>query len=236
MPSISQDEFDLDAIEAPNQLPLYVFREPLNCELFAGFGPILSLSTGYVLKVGGFTNHCYLVLSGSLAASFHSYSASGILSAFFLEGSLFLEPSTLSKQPAALSFQALEPTKIMRIARDDLKQAMMSDVVVFDAVLHSISIKLAAMQEQLRQAMTLDIRARIYYMLLSIAGVCGKAAEGNWVKLTLKVTQQQMSDMLGVNRVTVNNALQNLYERHVIRKESGFYCVNDAKGLLQEGR
>ena len=59
----------------------------------------------------------------------------------------------------------------------------------------------------------------------------GRMGDG-WHKLTFKVTQRQMSAMLGVNRVTVNTALQNLYDKGLVRKDSGYYHVLDAKGML----
>lgn len=232
MPNISQDAFDLEKLSAPSYFPCYAYRQPENRALLVGLGPVLTLSKGHVLRAKGITHHCYLVLAGLMSGTVQGADDFVCQSAFFLEGSLLLEPSALSGLPANVAFKAVEPTKLVRIASDDLKRTMAEDSRVFEAVMGSMTMKLNSAHERLRETWQLDIRARIYLLLIGIAATCSKPGEGLWRHLTLKVTQQQMSDMLGVNRVTVTTALQDLYDHDVVRKEGGYYCVLDAKGIL----
>ena len=232
MPTISQDEFDIDKLEVPGYFPFYAYRHPEVIRHFNGLGPVLALSRGHVLRAKGVTRHCYLVLSGMMSGTLHGADDFACQSAYFLEGSLLLEPSALSGMPANVAFKANMPTKLMRIESSVLRQAMAEREEIFDAVTMSITAKLNSAHERLRETMKLDIRTRIYFMLIGIAATCGERMGDGWHKLTFKVTQQQMSAMLGVNRVTVNTALQNLYDKGIVRKDSGYYHVLDAKGML----
>lgn len=232
MPNISQDEFDLDKLEKPGYFPYYAYRTPENVALFEGLGPILRLSKGYIMRARGVTHHCYLVVSGLMSGTVHGAEDFSCQSAYFLEGSLLLEPSTLSGLPANVAFKANVPTRLMRIDRDSLDAAMRANPYISDAVMRSITTKLNSAHEQLRESMTLDVRARIYFMLIGIAATCSTKEADGWRALTFRITQQQMSDMLGVNRVTVNTALQDLYDRDVVRKAGAYYHVLDSKGML----
>lgn len=234
MPTISQDEFDLEKLETPGYFPCYAYRRPENLKLFGELGPILALSRGHVLRAKGITHHCYMVIEGMMSGTVHGADDFTCQSAYFLEGSLLLEPSALSGLPANVAFRAVMPTKLMRIECNALKRAMKDRPGTFEAVTASMTTKLNSAHERLRETMKLDIRARIYYMLIGIAATCSEPAGGDWHALTFKVTQQQMSNMLGVNRVTVNNALQHLYEKGIVRKVAGYYHVLDSKGLLAQ--
>lgn len=232
MPTISQDEFDLNKLETPGYFPCYAYRDPTSLKLFDGLGPIFALSKGHVLRAKGITHHCYLVMEGMMSGTVNGADDFTCHSAYFLEGALILEPSVLAGTPANVAFRANEPTKLMRIEGGELKRAMIAQPELFDVVVKSMTAKLNSSHERLRETMNLDIRARIYFMLIGIAATCSERRGDGWRRLTLKVTQQQMSHMLGVNRVTVNTALQSLYDKGVVRKESGYYHVLDAKRML----
>ena len=232
MPTISQDDFDLLELETPGYFPCYAYRHPENVKLFEGLGPVLRLSRGHILRANGTAHYCYLVLSGIMAGTIHGADDSICRSAYFLEGSLLLEPSALSGLPANVAFKACEPSQLMRIKNGDLHRAMTKSPSVFEAVMQSVARKLNSAHERLRETFCLDVRARIYLMLLGIASTCGEDAGGGWRRISFKVTQQEMSDMLGVNRVTVNNALQYLYDEGLVDKVDGRYRVLDAKGMI----
>ena len=233
MPTVSQDTFDPSKLDTPDYFPHYAYREPANLELLGELGPTFACSAGHVIYGHGNSNYCYMVQSGIIAATLHGLDDFSRQSALFLEGSLFLEPSALSGLPSNIAYRAVKPSKLVRISRDDLQDAMSRDPAVFKAVLTAITMKLNAAHEQLRESATLDVRARIYFMLLGIAETCSEDEGDGWHRITVQLTQQNMSDMLGVNRVTVNTALRDLYEKGVVRKQGRQYAVHDAKGILR---
>ena len=236
MPTISQDTFDPNKLDTPDYFPHYAYREPANLELLRELGPIITCSTGHVISAHGNSNYCYMVQSGIMAATLQGLDDFSRQSALFLEGSLFLEPSALSGLPSNIAYRAVQPSTLMRIDRDDLRAAMTRNPDIFETVLRAITMKLNAAHEQLRESTTLDVRARIYFMLLGIAETCSEDEGDGWHTITIRLTQQNMSDMLGVNRVTVNTALRDLYGKGVVRKQGSLYSVHDANGILHARR
>lgn len=232
MPKTSQTDFKPENIDPPLHLPHRAYHKESGWEPIAALGPILSLSTGYIIYTAANPVYCYLVLSGMMGAFVEEPDEALSQSSFFLRGSMFLEPTVLSQLPAPLVYRAIEPTKLVRINRVDLKRAMMRHEGVFDFVMSAVAEKLNAAQEQVREAKTLDVRERVYLMLLGLAKDCGKQGSNGWIVIDLKLTQQSMSDMLSVNRVTVNTALQDLYDAQVVRKSNGRYAVRDPQGII----
>lgn len=233
MPNTSQETFDVASLEQPLYFPYRAYHHDAGWEKLADLGPELSLSKGYTIRAASNTNYCYLVTSGSMISLVHNPDGQLSQSAFFLRGSLFQEPSALARLPVCLSYKALDPTTLVRIASNDLKCAMMADATVFDFVMESTARKFNATQEQLRETKTLDVRARIYLMLLGLAKDCRTAEDDSWTRINLRLTQQSMSDMLGVNRVTVNTALRDLYDANVVCKIAGRYLVRDTHGFME---
>ena len=234
MPTTAQTKFSLDDLEIPCYFPYIAYKNLRHWEALRKLGPTLSLSKGYTIHTSAGATYCYLVLEGSIEALVKTRNGLINQSAFFMEGSLFQEPSALTKLPSDVTYKAITSAKVVRITRNDLKKAMMANGKVFDFVINSMTIKMNAAREQLRETKLLDVRARVYFMLLGIAATCSEAKGDGWHHLTLKLTQQQMSDMLGVNRVTVNTALQELYDANVVKKCDARYAVFDGRGMLQQ--
>jgi CRP/FNR family transcriptional regulator len=46
-----------------------------------------------------------------------------------------------------------------------------------------------------------------------------------------KVSQQTLSDLLGVNRITVNRSIKKLKDMGLILQINGFYCISDMEKL-----
>lgn len=233
MPKTSQVAFDLANIARPLYFPYRAYHNVKGWEKLVSEGPKLTLSSGFAIHSSTSPNYGYLVTSGVIGAHVRRADGSQSQTAFFLEGSMFLEPSALSQLPSNLLYQALTAAEVVRIDHDDLKAAMMRDPDVLDFVVTSITLKLNAAHEQLYETMNLDVRARIYFMLLGLAKDSGTMDDDGWIRLGFKLTQQEMSDMLGINRVTANTALQDLYDVGVVKKAAGYYLVRDTEGFTK---
>ena len=232
MPATTKPAFTAKAIERPHYFPYRNYADPqmLNAPVLT-HGRACTLGHGDIIRASEYPGDCFLVVSGALS-SFICTTETRTLSAYYLPGSIFLELSALAHMPAALEYVALSPCELRRISGAELKSAMMEDAAVFDRVIRSICYKMYATREQQRGAKVLDVRERIYIMLLGFAKDRGHATEDGWIAIDWKLTQQDMGTMLSVNRVTVNTALQELYQAQVVRKSSGRYHVRDTAGLL----
>ncbi|MBC2888509.1 Crp/Fnr family transcriptional regulator [Gordonibacter massiliensis (ex Traore et al. 2017)] len=232
MPNISNEAFSLDGVELPSDFPYRAYVMEPHWERLVGLGDEVVLERGEQLHAERDARFCYLVLDGMVGSSNPAPAGSPQHGAFFLRGSLFLESNALSGLPSDTVFTALERTTLMRIGRERMKAAMMADGDVFDLVICSLAHKFFSANERLRETERYDVRMRVYLMLLGFAKDCDEPLGDDWYRITFKLTQQMIGDMLGANRVTVNTAVRNLADEGVVDKRDGSYLVRDPKGLI----
>lgn len=233
MPAHPKIPFDAGALTRPHYFPYRVYSDPAALGMDAlSHGHRIQLACGERLLAAEHPGSCFLVVSGAVA-SYVCAEGTSTLSAFYLPGSMFLQLSALTGMASQLEYEALEPSVLLCMKGSHLKEAMMADGDLFDRVMRSVSYKMHATREQQRGAKMLDVRERIYILLLGFAKDRGTTMEDGWTRIDWKLTQQDMGAMLGVNRVTVNNALQQLYDSALVKKHGGRYCIRDAAGILE---
>lgn len=219
-------------MERPHYFPYRVYSNPDVLALKPMVqGDEFELAQGDCICAEDCPDECFLVLSGALA-SFVCTADTRTLSAFYLPGSIFLELSALAHHEASLEYHALERCILSRISASNLKSAMMENGSIFDHVMRSICHKMYSAREQQRGAKLLDVRERVYLLLLGFAKDRGRAADDGWISIDWKLTQQDMGNMLSVNRVTVNTALKELSDQGLVRKFHRYYEIRDVAGLL----
>ena len=232
MPTISNEAFRLDDIELPSDFPYRAYQLEKNWELLTDLGEQIAAPRGTMLHATSHTPYCYLVQSGLVSSSNPAKDNLPRHGAFFLQGSLFLESNALSGLPSDATFTAQEDSVLIRIDPQRLKAAMMDNGDVFDLVIGSLAHKFFSANERLRETERDDVRMRVYLMLLGFARDSNDCVGGGWHRISFKLTQQMIGEMLGANRVTVNTAIRSLGENGVVEKRGGRYCVHDPKGLI----
>lgn len=235
MPTIPKKPFDPSTIEGLMHFPYRAYCDPEKklISILGKYGFPLKLAKGDYLRSADFPKNCFLVDRGTMISFVQNPNGSLIQSAYYLDGSMFLQLSALSNVPTNLVYYAKEPSSLLRVSANDLKRMMMADESFFDDIMESVAQKMYATREQQRGAKTLDVRERIYVMLLGFAKDVGEAKADSWIHIGIKLTQQSMSDMLSVNRVTVNTALQDLYDANLVKKDSGYYSIRDVANILK---
>lgn len=182
-----------------------------------------------IVDAGEQVRWCYLVVEGRVISKEYTPEGTEHIYNFFEEGSLFLESNILLDAPAAVCFQTLSPCDLVRISKQDLNRAIAEDPAICRFVLESISYKYYSAMDQLRENYNHDATWKLYNMLLIMADNFGAERENGWVQIQLKISQQMLSSLLGVNRVTVCKILKDMKEMRLIEQVNGYYCIRSAK-------
>jgi CRP/FNR family transcriptional regulator len=75
-----------------------------------------------------------------------------------------------------------------------------------------------------------DARARVASLLLYLAERFGEPGE-NGTRITLRLTHQEMANMIGTTRETVNRALNRFWDEHLVDRRSPQLVLTDVNGL-----
>lgn len=179
---------------------------------------------------------CFLVLEGSLATKVPRAGKESLFYNIHRRGSLVYEARCLLGTPAhSLYLEALEPTVLKRIAHDELEAAAEANTEIYKLLLRSTNAKFLATCDQVREVRDLDAASRMYNLLATLATTADAADDGQWVSIGLRISQQLLADILGINRITAVKALGQLTDLGHIAKVDGVYAVRKS-GLVDHYR
>lgn len=185
-----------------------------------------------IFSPGDNPDYCYYIKSGTVVG--YEVTRNGAERDFnvMLKNSLVCESYMLLNAPIEIYFKASSETELVRIYRDDLTRAMKEDFELNMVVMCSISYKFLSAMDEIRQTCTYNATWRICNMLLIFADQYGEDYDGKII-IRQKISQQLLSNLLGINRITTVRIIKNLKYLGLIEQVNGLYCIR-SKDKLRE--
>jgi CRP/FNR family transcriptional regulator len=113
-----------------------------------------------------------------------------------------------------------------------LLQLLQRDFAVSLLILRSLSVKFLAFSKNHSDLLFHGSECRICRLLISLAHNFGVPVQEK-IKLNLKLSQQSISDMLGINRGTTIKVFNRLKELDLLEHTNGYYIIKDIEGLRE---
>ena len=178
---------------------------------------------------------CYYVKKGRVA-SYHLY-PNGEERIFELHdvGQLFLENSLLFDAYSPVSYRTTCATELVRISKCRMKRAIKDNPLFALAVMEQISYKYQSSMERLRNTTTQNVHWKVCDFFLTFAERYGIPYKGR-ILIQEKISQQFISNYIGINRITVVRVVKELKNLGLIEKIGRFYYVCDIEGLEEYQR
>lgn len=190
-----------------------------------------SVPKDYIIaKPGGVIDSCYIVKSGRIISFEYTPIGEERVYNFMEAGSLFLESVMLLRQPCPVYFMAAMPSELIRISREKLLNALLSEPQITLDVIESLSNKFLASMDQIRQSGSHNVAWRICNLLLIFAERFGVPYDGK-ILIKEKVNQQMLSSLLGINRITTVRVIKELKVLGLIEVIDGFYCFRSMEQM-----
>lgn len=181
------------------------------------------------VEVGDAIKYCYQVISGRVISMEYTPEGSMHIFNIFEEGSIFLESNLLTDAPAAIAFQTQTPTELVRIDKDTLYRFIHEDPEIAIFLMKSMSYKYYSAMDQVRENYNHNATWRVYNLFVLLTANFGVPRGGGWIKINLKISQQMIGDLLGMNRTTVGNVIKELKERELVEQVNGYYCIRESE-------
>lgn len=176
-------------------------------------------------------NYMYLVLSGKVKVAKAGAGGKETILAIHRTGDFFGEMSLLDGKTAPATVSAMEDSKIISVSGTDFHKYLMHNERVMLQIIQVLCARLRQVwQVQSMSSSTADARIRMgIYQLAKRHGI--RDAHGTIIDL--KITHQELAEMVGTSRETVTRALSRLREQGIIEIDQRRISLIDTKALLE---
>ncbi len=181
-----------------------------------------------VFAEGADPDHLYVVDDGRIALASKSDDGRESVFALMERGDLFGEMPLLDGLGRSAEARALEPSTIVEIPYDPVRQVFEEHPALLWGVVRLLSLRLRNMDAALADSVFLDVTGRTAKRLLDLA-------DGQ-DEFTLPVTQEELAGMVGASRERVNKAIASFVRLGWIDQTDRRYTILKRDELTRRAR
>ena len=177
-------------------------------------------------------NYMYLVLSGKVKVAKSTSSGRETILAIHKAGDFFGEMSLLDGQTAPATVSAMEDSKIISVSGTDFHRYLMHNEKILLQIINVLCARLRQVwQKQSLSSSKADARIRMgIYDLAKRHGV----QDAHGTIIDLKITHQELAEMVGTSRETVTRVIARLREEGIIEVDQRRMTLLNPQALLKE--
>jgi CRP/FNR family cyclic AMP-dependent transcriptional regulator len=189
------------------------------------------LGAGEVLfRKGDPGRQLYGVLSGRLKASAAGADGKELVFSVCDPGEVIGEIALLDSNPRSATIVALEPSELLVLDRRDLLPFLERHPKVAIELAELLAARLRRLSELAEDSVLLALRARLAKKLVSFARRYGRPTPQG-VQIDLPFSQQELGDMVGTSRESINKQLRAWTDEGLIRVDSGYIVIRRPERL-----
>ena len=220
----------LTPIAVLKKVPLFASLSEANLQHLASLLRWKSLEKGDVLfRQGDEGTTLYVIMQGRIRISI-SRRLEKMTLAILGQGEFLGEMALLDGQPRSADASALEDSHLYALNRQDFLSFLVNNENAVRAILFSLSMRLRKTDDLLAEICFLSLSARLAKKLVELA-VAQYPDEKNPRDCTLKISQKELGDILGVSRESINKELKILRDKGILTTSRNFIHINDLESL-----
>lgn len=178
----------------------------------------------------------YIIISGKVKIALPSSDGENVLVALLSTGDFFGELSLFDGEPRSATSIATETTDILTLDRDDLIKYLSENPKASTAILAELSLRLRRTDELLSDAAFCNLSTRLSKRILDLSDRYGQPDESGKTKINMRLRQQDLADMVGATRESVNKMLKVYKQKTLIDLQRGYITILDDEGLRRRAR
>ena len=145
-------------------------------------------------------------------------------------GDLVGEFAAIDGQPHSASVSAMEPVEVLTVRLPDFTAFLQAHPRTMWLLLRILTSRLRDADRKRAEFGVYDTLARVTCRLVELAERFGEPTESG-VRITLRLTQEELASWVGASREAVTKALQRLRDRGYVQTEHRRIIVIDIEGL-----
>jgi CRP/FNR family cyclic AMP-dependent transcriptional regulator len=172
----------------------------------------------------------FIVVKGNVAVTRLSNEGKESILSILKEGDFFGEMGVLDASPRSATIKALGDVEVAMLSRKDFLDLLGRSPNMSLSLVMTLSSRLRATNQAIQAASYQDIRTRLAALLLNLEKNFGERVEGG-TRLTLRLTNQEMANMIGTTRETVNRMLNRFWDEKLIDMRTANVVITDREKL-----
>lgn len=183
-----------------------------------------------LLYEGDPSDALYIIKDGSVAVTHTGGDGRETILSILKEGDVLGEMGVLDESPRSATVTLLRDTQVFILPRDEFLDLLSQRPQLNRSIITALCARLRATNRTVQTRSHLTVKARVADLLLTLASDFGEAAEsGN--EITIRLTHQQLANMSGTTRETMNRTLNELWDAKLIDMRRTHIVVCDTAGL-----
>jgi CRP/FNR family cyclic AMP-dependent transcriptional regulator len=177
----------------------------------------------------------YVIAEGKIKLGRTSPDGRENLVAILGPGEMFGELSLFDPGPRTMTATAIAETQLLALGNDSLTGLLSGRPEVSKALLSALAQRLRRTNAHLADLVFTDVPGRVAKALLDLAERFGRPVEGG-VLVSHDLTQEELAQLVGASRETVNKALADFASRGWLRLEARAVLLQDVERLQRRAR
>ena len=196
----------------------------------------VTLPRGETLFREGDSGDClYVITDGKIKLGRAATDGRENILAILGPGEMFGELSLFDPKPRTATAVAVVDSTLMSLGHEALDQLLTGRPAVAESMLAALAQRLRRTNESLADLVFSDVPGRVAKALLDLSTRFGVQAEDG-LHVTHDLTQEELAQLVGASRETVNKALADFASRGWIRLEARAVVINDVDRLSRRAR
>ena len=178
----------------------------------------------------------YIIISGKVKIVLPSAEGEAVLVALLSTGDFFGELSLFDGEPRSATSIASEPTDILTLDQEDLFEYLRGSPNAAEEIFSELSLRLRRTDELLSDAAFCNLSTRLSKRILDLAERYGQPNEEGNTRINMRLRQQDLADMVGATRESVNKMLKTYKLKNLLSIKSGYITILDEGALRLRAR
>jgi len=184
-----------------------------------------------VVRRGAAADELYVVLTGKLKAGVTLATGRDATFDFLGPNEVFGEIALFAGGTRTADIAAVEDCELLVLHRPEVLQAIRQEPDIATTLLQVMAERIVNLSEAIEDASSLDAGARFARSLLKLAERFGVQPLPQNLQVQLKLSQQDLADLIGVSRVFANGRLKAWEREGILTHKSGRLTIHDISGL-----
>jgi CRP/FNR family transcriptional regulator, cyclic AMP receptor protein len=187
-----------------------------------------------ILRKGDAALQIYVILRGRVKTI--TTGGEGRHAAFSImgPGEVFGEVAVLDGERRSATITALEPCELVLIQRNDFFHFLERAPQAAIKLLEVLARRLRRLSERVEDSTFLEVPGRLAKQLVRLADRYGQKHGAN-VRIQLKLSQQELGDLVGATRESVNKQLRAWVSEGLVEQSTGMLVILDLDALRSIG-